>query len=80
MLICIVVTFGGYQSGYFYLVDIIGILPASDEPPISEPHDSLRLRQPIACIPSHFFLHRLIFDHCDYLRITVLVLASSIGR
>lgn len=93
MLICIVVTFSGYQSGYFYLMAIIGILPASDEPPISEPHDSLISRspiqspyvplisrQPIACIPSHFFLHRLIFDHCDYLRITVLVLASSIGR
>lgn len=47
MLICIVVTFGGYQSGYFYLMAIIRILPASDEPPISEPHDSLRLRSPI---------------------------------
>ncbi len=47
MLICIVVTFGGYQSGYFYLVAMIRILPASDEPPITEPHVSLVSRQPI---------------------------------
>ncbi len=47
MLICIVVTFGGYQSGYFYLMAMIRILPASDDPPISEPHDSLISRSPI---------------------------------
>nr|DAI71742.1 MAG TPA: hypothetical protein [Bacteriophage sp.] len=35
------------HCGYFYLVAIIGILPASDEPPISEPHVPLISRRPI---------------------------------
>ena len=42
----------GYRNaylhcGYFYLMAMIRILPASDEPPISEPHVSLISRQPI---------------------------------
>ncbi len=41
--ICPVVTF----SGYFYLMAIIGTLPTSNEPPVLEPNDTLRLRSPI---------------------------------
>lgn len=42
----------GYRNaylhcGYFYLMAMIRILLASDEPPISEPHDSSISRGPI---------------------------------